>query len=109
MMEKLVGRDNKSNRQFKPQIYQGKGRGQIDNFMIDTIMTSKTIKIDTGQIMETEEISIDKIGVGLGMNKTIVEEILEAIQEHTYILGDRIVEENTEITIRMKIIVEIEV
>ena len=43
------------------------------------------------------------------MNKIIGGKILEAIQEHTKILGDRIVEENTEVTIGMKITVEKEV
>ena len=28
MIETLAARDNRSGRQFKPQIYQGKGRGQ---------------------------------------------------------------------------------
>ena len=28
MIGKLAARDNRSGRQFKPQIYQGKGRGQ---------------------------------------------------------------------------------
>ena len=36
------------------------------------------------------------------MKKIIGEKILEAIQEHSKILGDRTVEENTEVTIGMK-------
>ena len=43
--------------------------------------------------------------VDLGINKIIGEEM----QEHTKILGDRIVEKNTEITTGMKIAVEIKV
>ena len=48
-------------------------------------MTCETIKINTDQMVETEEISIDTIELDLGMNKIIGEEILEAIQEHTKI------------------------
>ena len=43
------------------------------------------------------------------MNKIIQEEILEAMQDCIKILEDRIVEENTEVIIQMKIIVEKEV
>ena len=49
-----------------------------ENFILDTILISENIKIDTDQIVETEEISIDKIEVDLGMNKIIGEEISEA-------------------------------
>ena len=44
--------------------------------MIDAVMFSKVIRTDTGQIVETED-SIDKIEVGLGMNKIIGEVISE--------------------------------
>ena len=77
--------------------------------MMDAAITSDTIKIDTDWIVETEEISIDKIEVDLGMNTFIEEKILEAMQEHNKILGDRTIKENTEITIGLKITVEIEV
>ena len=40
--------------------------------MIDTIMISEIIKIDTDQIVETGD-SIDKIEVDQGMNKIIEE------------------------------------
>ena len=36
--------------------------------MMDAIMISKAIRTDIGQIVETED-SIDKMEVGLGMNK----------------------------------------
>ena len=44
--------------------------------MTDAIMISEAIRTDICQIMETED-SIDKIEVGLGMNKIIGEEISE--------------------------------
>ena len=48
-------------------------------------MISEVIKIGINQIAEIEEISIDKIVVGLGMNKItkmiIEEEILEVMGE----------------------------
>ena len=47
--------------------------------MIDVIMISEDIKIDTGQIMDTGD-SIDKIQVDQGMNKIIEEEALEVTQ-----------------------------
>ena len=45
--------------------------------MIDTIMISEIIKVGRDQIVVTEEISLDKIEVGNGMNQIIKEEILE--------------------------------
>ena len=66
--------------------------------MIDAVMISKIIKINTGQIVETGD-SIDKIEVDQGMNKIIGEEILEVMQECIKILKDKIVEESTEIII----------
>ena len=74
--------------------------------MIDTVMIIKIIKIDTGQIVETGE-SIDKIKVDQGVNKIIEGEVLEITQEHIKILEDKIVEENTEVIIEMKLITEI--
>ena len=44
--------------------------------MTDAMMISKATRTDIGQIVETED-SIDKIEVGLGMNKITGEEISE--------------------------------
>ena len=44
--------------------------------MTDTIMISEVIRTGIGQIVVTED-SVDKIEVGLGMNKIIGEEISE--------------------------------
>ena len=52
---------------------------------------------------------VDKVEVDQCMNKITGEEILEVMQEHTKILEDRIVEENIEVIIAMKIIAEKEV
>ena len=72
--------------------------------MTDTVMISKVIKIDTGQIVEAED-SIEKIEVDQGMNKIIEEVILEVIQEHIKIMKDKKIEESTE----MKVIAEVEI
>ena len=83
MMSQLTTRDEGLNKQLKPQIYQGKGRGQSRNFTIYAIIISEVIKIGTDQIADTEEFSMDKIEVGLDKDKVIGmiigEEILEAM------------------------------
>ena len=94
---------------LKPKFIKAREEDNIENFMIDTIMTSEIIKKDTDQIVETEEMSTGKIEVDLHINKIIGEKILEVMQAHTKILGDSTVEENTEITIGLKITVEIEI
>ena len=53
MIRKLAARDSRSGRQFKPQIYQGKRRGQNKGTMIDAVMITEVIKIDIGQTVET--------------------------------------------------------
>ena len=78
MTGKLAAKDSGSGRQFKPQIYQGKGRGQNRGSMIDTFTISEVIRIDIGQIVKTGD-SVDKIEVDLGIIKIIGEEILEVI------------------------------
>ena len=45
MMGKLATRDNGTNRQFKPQIYQSKSRGQSTNFYDNVTMIEENIKI----------------------------------------------------------------
>ena len=70
--------------------------------MTDPIMISEAIKIDIGQIVETED-NIDRIEVGLGMNKIIGEIISEVMQG---ILTDRIAEESIEIITGMKVMTE---
>ena len=74
--------------------------------MIDAVMISKIIKIDTGQIVETGD-SMDKIEVDQGMNKIKEEEILGVMQECIKILEDKIVEESTEVIVEMKVMAEI--
>ena len=75
--------------------------------MMHAIMIEKIIKIGTDQIAEIREFTLlDKIEVDQGMNKMIGEKILEALQEYTNILEDRIEEENIEVIIGMKIIAE---
>ena len=57
MMGKLATEDYGISKQFKPQIYQSKRRGQSTNFMINVIMIEGIIKIGTDQIVEIEEFS----------------------------------------------------
>ena len=106
MIGKLAAMDSRSSRQFKPQIYQSKGRGQNRGNYERCSMTSEIIKTDIGQIVETEG-SIGKIEVDQDMGRIIEVKILEVTQEHIKILKDRVVEESTEITIGMKVTEEI--
>ena len=80
MMGKLATRDNSINKQFKPQIYQNKIRGQSIIFMINVIMIEEVIRKGIDQIAMTEEFSlVDKKEVDLGINKIIVMIIGEEI------------------------------
>ena len=68
-------RDSGTNKQFKPQIHQSRGRGQKRNY----ITIQETIRIGTDQITgQTAEIedNTDKTEVGLDMNKILGEVIL---------------------------------
>ena len=80
MIDKLTTRESGTNRQFKPQIHQGRGRGQNRSY------SQRSYQIDmdkiTDQIAETE-VSTEKIEVGLDMNhdrnRIIGEVILEGM------------------------------
>ena len=110
MMGKLAARHNGNNRQSKTQIYQSRRWGQVEVFMTHITMIEEIIKIGIDQIVEIGEFNlVDKVEVDKGTNKIIGEEILEVMWEHTKILEDRIVEENIEVIIEMKIISEKEV
>ena len=76
--------------------------------MIDAVIISKVIKIDTGQIVETGD-SIDMIEADQGMHKIIEGDILEVMQEHIKILKGKIVEDSTAIIIQMTVIGEVEI
>ena len=110
MTGKLAARDSKVNRPFKPQVYQSKWRGQGRNFYDSHNYDGGTIKINIDQIVGIGDFNLtDKAEVDQGMNKTIEEEILEAIQGHIRISEDRIAEENIDMIIGMIVIVEREV
>ena len=98
MMGKLAVRDNGTNRQFKPQIYQSRIKGdKVEFFMTQVIMIEEIIKVGIDQTVEIEEFNlVDKVEVDQGMNKIIGDEILEAMQDHIKILKDRIVENTGE-------------
>ena len=92
------------------RFVKAKEEDKVEIFMIHIIMTEETSKIDTDQIVKIGEFSLaDTVEVGQGANKTIGEEILGATQGHIKIMEDRIVEENIEVIIGMKITVEREV
>ena len=81
----------------------------VEISMINIIMIEETIKTGTDQIVEIEEFRlVNKIEVDLDMNiiieMIIGEEILEVTWECIKILEDRLVEEDIEEIIRMKII-----
>ena len=67
MMSKFTALDDGQNKQFKPQIFWSKRRGQTRNFMISTIMTKETIRTCIDQTTEIEEFhlvveyNVDKI------------------------------------------------
>ena len=67
--------------------------------MMATIIISEAIRIDIGQIVKTGD-SIDRIQVGLGMNKIIGEVILEATRGT---VTDKIAEEIIEVFTEMKV------
>ena len=56
MMGKLVVRDNKLKRSFKPQVYKSKQRGQCRNFHDSSNHDGGTIKINIDQIVEENSI-----------------------------------------------------
>ena len=72
--------------------------------MIDAIIISKVIRIYIGQIVKIGD-SIDRIEVGLGMNKITGEVILEVMWG---LLTDQLVEESIEIITEMKVMAEAE-
>ena len=72
--------------------------------MTDAVMISKVIRINIDQIVETGD-SIDRMEVGLGMNKILGEETLEVMQG---ILTDNIAEGRIEIVTEMKVMTEAE-
>ena len=74
MIGKLATRDGGTNRQFKPQIHQSRGRGQNRNYNQRNYQNryrsnNRSYSRDRGQYRQAE--------VGLDMNKIIEEVILE--------------------------------
>ena len=75
MIGKLATRDSRTGRQFKPQIYQNRGRGVRTEVTISIV-----IRTGIDQIVMTED-NTDKIEVDPDMNKTIGEETSEEHEE----------------------------
>ena len=105
MMGKLEARDNGTNRQFKAQIYQSRRRGQSRNFYNSHSYDRGNYQ---GRCMSNSgDRRIQFSGQGGGRPKyeqKYRRGNLEAMSDHINILGDRIVEENIEVIIGMKII-----
>ena len=78
MIGKLATRERRTNRQFKPQMHQSRGRGQNRSYSQRSYQIG-TDKI-TDQIAETKD-STDKIEVGLDMNQDMNRIIGEVILE----------------------------
>ena len=78
MIGKLAARDSEADRQFKSQIYQGRGRGQNRHNYDRCSYDQQSYKQDIDEIVETED-NIDRTAVGIGMNKIIGEIISEVI------------------------------
>ena len=72
--------------------------------MTDAIMISEVIRINIDQKVEIGD-SIDRIEVGLDINKIVGEVILEVMQG---ILTDKIADESIEIITEMKVMAEVE-
>ena len=68
MIGKLATRDSGTGRQFKPQIYQNRGRGQNRSSYDRNNYNQWSYQTGIIQIVVTGD-SIDKIEVGLDMNK----------------------------------------
>ena len=76
LMGKLATRDNGTNKQFKAQIHQSRGRGQSQNYNCNQRNHQEWYRPKTGQIAETEN-KTDRTEVGLDMNKILGQVILE--------------------------------
>ena len=74
--------------------------------MTHIIMTEEITQIDIDQIVAIEEININNIVVDQGTNKIIRQEILDAMQDHTKISEDKLVEKNTKVINRTKVMAE---
>ena len=92
---------------LNPRYIKVEAEANQEIFTIYAVTISEVIKISKDQIVEMEEISMDKKEVDLSMNKIIGmiigEDISEIRWEHIKILEDRIIEKNMEEIIRMKI------
>ena len=79
-MGKLATRDSGKNRQFKPQIYQSKRRGQSRNFYDTYYCDRGNYQNRYGSIPEVKEFNVlSKIEVYQCMNKPTGEKILEVM------------------------------
>ena len=77
-MSQLATRNKGVNRQFEPKINQGRARGQARNYYNNQGYTQWSYQDRyRSSSVETEEINIDRIGVGQNMDQIIGEKTLE--------------------------------
>ena len=100
MIGKLGTRDSRTNRQFKPQIHQSRGRGQNRNYNQRNDQNryrpnNRSNSRVRGQYRQNSSMPRYKNILG----EVILEETLE-------IMVDKIVEENIEIVIEMTVMIE---
>ena len=101
MLGRLAAKDNHDKRPFKPQIYQGRGRGQNRNFNQRSYQDRTGLII--GQVVEIE----GSLETGPGLNRITEGGIFEAILGD---MVDRIAEGTIEImTIDITITIEAEI
>ena len=102
MMGKLATRDNRTNREFKPQIYQGRGRGQnrgnYDRCSYDQQRYQSRYRSDSGDRRQYRQYR----------GRPRYEKTIEVeISEETWgALTDRIADESIEIVIEKKDMIE---
>ena len=123
MMSQLVTKDDGTNKQFKPQIYQSKRRGQSRNFYDKCNYdqrnyqnryrsNSRDRRIQFSGRIHYEQNYRGRPRYGQGfIGMTLGEEILEVMQEHikVRILEDRTIEEDIEEIIGMRTMTEKEI
>ena len=98
MLGRLTAKDNNEKRPFKPQIYQGRGRGKTEDIV------KEIIRIETGQIIgQVVEIE-DSLEINLDSSRTTERTIFEIMPED---MEDKTAEGNIEIVIDGMITIEV--
>ena len=78
MIGKLATRDSGAGRQLNHKFTRVEAEDKVEVTMTDAVRTSKAIRTDIDQIVETED-NIDRVEVGLGRNKIMGKVISEVM------------------------------